>query len=176
MFIIFLQSACFGQVNKARNMDIWDSLYMRHQQEEDAYNVNLKKALKSTDTLTTKDSLIISFISINGDLLKRIVYNLTALGCVDFVRFKYYNEKGQLAYIKKYKQTCPRNKTVSDKDSEFHRIHYERFEYDAMGRLILHIDTFADRPYKEEYIYNLDGTVKRVSKKIPGTDFWKTCR
>lgn len=147
---------------------------MRHQQAEEAYNLTLKKDLKGTDTLTTKDSHIISFISKKGNLLKKIVYNLNTSGCAYFVRYNYYNEQGRLSYIKKYKQICPRKKIVRNKEREFHRIHYERFEYDAMGRLTLHIDTFADKPYKVKYTYNLDGAVTRVASKISETDFWKT--
>ncbi|HEV7780484.1 MAG TPA: hypothetical protein VGO58_04415 [Chitinophagaceae bacterium] len=153
-------------------MDIWDSLRIRHQQEEAAYNMKVKNELQRTDTLTTGDSMVVSFISKKDDLLKKIVYQLDAAGCAGFVRFKYYNEKGQVAYIRKFKQSCVPN----IHDQEFNHIYYERFEYDISGRLIVYIDTFADRPYKVEYTYTPGEAVKRVSKKISETDFWKSSR
>lgn len=172
IFIVFLQIACWSQDNKSSRLDVWDSLYLRHQQEEETFNTRLEEDFDRADTLAQKDSVVINFRAKRGELLKKIVYRLDSTGCRAFERFEYYNDFGQVVYTRRQRSTCPDKKGSRNNKVYFHSVHYERFRYDAKGRLILYIDTWADKPYRNEYQYNADGTVIRTSRKISYTEFW----
>ena len=169
IILLFLHASCLAQDNGHVKKYTWEDLQLRHQREEESYNARLKKDYGGSDTTTTPDSILINFILKSGTLVKQIVYLTDTSGCRRFVKYNYFDRNERLVYSKRHPITCAAMKGEPD----FHPVHYERFEYDKMGRLVLYVDTWADRPYRVEYNYAADGEVRRTSRKIHWTDFWK---
>ena len=171
-FVLLLWIASLGQDNKPEQIKVWDSLYLRHQQEEETFDTKLKRNFERADTIAFKDSVVISFTVKGCKLLKKIVYRVDSIGCKSFERFEYYNDNEQIVYTRRHRPACPEKKATRKNRPNFYPVHYERFRYDEKGRLILYIDTWADKPYRVEYQYHADGTAIRRSRKISNTEFW----
>src|SRR4030095_12899568 len=144
----------FGQsFKKEKALNSWDSLYMKHEQVLNMCKERVSKEIFKTDSLVTKDSIVVTLFSKSSIVLQKIINSLDSSGCVKFVRDEYYNSRGSIAYVRSYRQSCPIKIVTREEDREFHPVYYERFEYDENGKLVVWVYNISTSvTYKETYV------------------------
>ena len=152
----------------------WDSLFFMHKQTKKFYNDILSKEYLKSDTLITKDSLVITMISKTGFHLQKIVNSLDQMGCEKHIKHTYFNQLGLPAYIENYSKKCPKRITKSIYDKEFIHVYYERIEYDKDRRIVLRVFNISTpKTIKEIYFTDKFGNRQLKRQVINETDFWK---
>ena len=100
-----------AQINKKTiKPSSWDSLYLFHEQTKKQFDNMLSKEYQKSDTLRTKDSLVITLLSKSGLNLQKIVVSINEKGCEYYVKHTYFNQSELPAYIERYRKTCPKRR------------------------------------------------------------------
>ena len=150
-----------------------DSVHAKYTQIDSAYQERLKKEKIKPDTITTKDSIVISYRSKTQKLIKKNSYVLDRHGCHKWIYKQYYNQDGLLTYRNSHSQTCAEKK-AEEGIYEFFLLYHERFEYDNKGDIALHVfmissvDSYKDTYYTDELFIR-----KYKRTRIKYRDFWK---
>jgi hypothetical protein len=152
---------------------------MRHDQALKFYNNYIDSVLFKSDTLTTKDSIVISKFSKDSLLLQKIIkcprmvgYGNDSLECVEDTKEEFYNSRGFIAYARNYHQTCS-IKIDYQNEEIFHAYYYERFEYDKNDNLIIRVFNLSTLKTIKETYTNENGKWTKQRQKINETGFWK---
>ncbi|GEM_PF-3098232 len=152
---------------------------MKHEQAFKFYNHYINSLVYICDTLTKKDSIVISKFSKNSSILQKTIksprmvnYGNGSFVCVTDVREEFYNSRGLIEYVRNYYESCSVKIDFQNEDIA-HAYLYERFEYDEDDNLIIRVFNISTpMTIKETYtIENAKWIKKR--ERINETDFWK---
>lgn len=166
--LLFVITFCLFPLYAQKIPPKWIKYNEKHKEIQNEFQNKLNKEGAIADTLATKDSIIISYISkyTHKILQKYSIY--IEDDCGKFESLDFYNIKEQIVYRKRWFNQCPRN------ENQLSVIYYERFEYDKKGRLITHVfEVSTPMTIKNIYGYKKG---KRYIKKhtvISEIDFWK---
>jgi hypothetical protein len=172
LLAFFVHTIALAQ-NTGKAMNRWDSLHLRTTEEIKRFEAIVREKAVYIDTLRKEGAVLITFTDVNRMKLKVIAQLFNSENCLVAIHSEYYNLKGLPAFCNEFKKCCPEEMTDEYKCFE-RTTFYERFEYDEMNRLSLHVfHVTTPGTYKERFIYGFDGVVRIERVKIEETRFWE---
>jgi hypothetical protein len=142
------------------------------------YENRLIQSLKSIDTTRpSNDSLVISYLTKEGTLLKRIIKIYHNPNCQLYEAEEFFNDKGLLEYLEFWTCDCRTQKDVAEDEIVIKKLlsRQERFVYDSIGRISARIFIYSSRmpgPRRYEYHYDSNDKVTTQIKRISENEFW----
>lgn len=142
------------------------------------YQNRLLSDLKSIDTIhATNDSIVISYLTKERLLLKRIIKKYRSPNCQAYETEEFFNDKGLPEYLEYWTFDCRSQKDVAEDEKIFPKLiySYERIVYDSIGRVIARVFIYSSQmpgPRRYEYHYAPNGKVSTQMKRIPENEFW----
>lgn len=139
------------------------------------FEIRLLTELKQIDTIhSSKDSLILNFISKTGQLL-RVQRQLYKPNCMTDSSNTYYNKMGLIEYYQNWSCSCGSMDLVDINDNFFcYRNSFHRYEYDNKNRVIkyvIHIST--PQTIRWTFSYDDTGNTSKMWKRIKDYEFWE---
>ena len=172
LVLTYSASAQFAQDNDLKP-DAADSWLEGHRKVQSGYEERIKSQLFKIDTLITRDSTVLRFVTKQNRTLKKIVTHNDSTGCIKHNQTFYFNSLGLPAYIRSTRPICPPpilKKSIYDYESA----RYERREYDdkrQLSYIVWNLPTLVTLRMD----YYTDESGKRIGKvkKIPWSSFWR---
>ena len=142
------------------------------------YENRLLRNLKSKDSIQpSNDSVIISYLTEDRTLLKRIIKTYRNPNCQSYEAEEFFNDKGLLEYLEFWTCDCRTQKDVDKDVIVFKQLlsRQERFVYDSIGRVSARILIYSSHmpgPRRFDYHYDSSGKVTTQMKRISENEFW----
>lgn len=132
----------------------------------------------SVDTTYFKtDSTIISYLTKEGILIKRIIKTYRRPNCKSYETEELFNDKGLLEYLEFWTCDCRTQKDVAENEIVFQKLlsRQERFIYDSIGRVTSRIFIYSSHmpgPRRYDYQYDSKGKATIQMRRISENEFW----
>jgi len=143
------------------------------------YENSLLLKSNSIDTTYFKtDSTIISYLTKEGTLLKRIIKMYRNPDCQSYEIEEFFNDKGFSEYLEYWSCDCRTQKDVGEDEIIFQKLlsHQERLVYDSIGRLTARVFIYSSStmpgPRRYDYQYDSNGKATIQMRRISENEFW----
>lgn len=142
-----------------------------------AYKKRVLSELKHIDTLHPEsNSVVINYISGNGQLLQRTIMKYARKDCISSELIEYFNDKELPEYFEQWNYDCRKEEEITGTNKRFEKLlyHFERFGYDSSDKVILRVFYYPTIPYSKQikYSYDSKGNQQAQIKKIAENEFW----
>ncbi|RYE53452.1 MAG: hypothetical protein EOP48_14365 [Sphingobacteriales bacterium] len=124
--------------------------------------------------MKSDDSLIVTYFSIDGDVIKQEKHLFRGQGCAYNKSTTYFDNKNRPVFIEYFEQPCLTEEERKI-DNSFEKITYwyERFLYDSTDRVSSKVFWYPNvKARRFQYRYDENGKVSQQSWRIKDNEFW----
>ncbi|RZK00171.1 MAG: hypothetical protein EOO46_21260 [Flavobacterium sp.] len=151
----------------------WCDAIIKHRAYESLKRI-VDENTERADSLKTKDSLVVTYYSKTGKIIKQENHHFRGDSCTYDQSITYFNRDNLAEFIEHFEQPCLTEEERRT-DSSFEKLTYwyERFMYDSAKRVSGRVRWYPTvKARRFEYSYDTDGKMNQRSSKIKEDEFW----